>query len=121
LKTITKHIRDNLHKRINLVTQPKQKNNYENLHISEWSNKFEKLMRNRLIMGAIRYGKLGEPGKPNYDRIESIIKRAKKFNETGNTEFLVDIANLALVEFVEGRHPKKHFKAIDDGEHVNIK
>lgn len=121
MKTITEQIRESLFNKIGFSETPKRKKNYENLHLSEWSDKFETLMRNRLIMGAIRYGKLGEPGKPNYDRIESIIKRSKKFKETGNTEFLVDIANLALVEFVAGKHPKKHFKAIDDGEHVNIK
>lgn len=78
-------------------------------------------MRDRLLMGAIRYGKLGAPGKPQYDCVGEIKRRAGKYEQTGNTEFLVDCANMALVEFVEGAHPQKHFKAIDDGEHARVK
>lgn len=32
----------------------------EELRESEWSEEFEKFMRNRLIMGAIRYGRLSD-------------------------------------------------------------
>ena len=95
--------------------------NLKDLQKSEWNNKFETLMRNRLVFGAIRYGKIGESGKPKYSRIESIIKRLKNYNKTGNMEFLVDCANLCLLEFVENNHPTKHFSSIDDGEHVNTK
>jgi len=69
-------------------------------------------------MGAIRYGLLGEKNKPQYDRVSEIQKRLKKYRDTGNLEFLVDIANLALCEFVEGKHPNRHFKSSDDKEHV---
>ena len=95
--------------------------NYKDLVKSEWSLEFEKYMRNRLIVGAYRYGKLQEEGKPEYDRISSAIRRLKRYRESGNTEYLVDIANLCLLEFVEGKHPKKHFKTVDDGEHVMVK
>jgi hypothetical protein len=91
------------------------------LRESEWSKEFEYLMRNRLIQGVPRYGKLGDKNKPQYDRIESIVYRLKQYVETGNLEYLVDVANLCLVEFVEGRHPKRHFRAIDDGDHVEEK
>ena len=95
--------------------------NLDNLKNSEWSVDFETLMRNRLIMGAIRYGRIGEINKPKYDRIGSMIKRLDKYKVTGNKEFLVDVANLCLLEFVECHHPKAHFSSIDDGEHVLIK
>lgn len=96
-------------------TKIDNKLDYTELIQSEWSNEFEQLMRNRLIMGAIRYGKINAKNKPKYDRIDSIVKRAIKYNETKNSEFLVDIANLCLLEFVEGDN---HFDSIDDGEHV---
>lgn len=83
-----------------------------------WSDEFEGLMRNRLIMGAFRYGPLKAQEKGVYDCIGSIVRRAAKYRATGNDELLVDIANLALVEYVKGAHPKKHFSSIDDGEHV---
>ena len=88
------------------------------LRATQWNDDFESMMRNRLVMGAIRYGLLGEKNKPQYDRVSEIQKRLKKYRDTGNLEFLVDIANLALCEFVEGKHPNRHFKSSDDKEHV---
>ena len=97
-----------------------QESSYEELKKTEWSEEFERLMRNRLIIGALRYGRLGATNKPQYDRINSMIKRLTKYQETGNKEFLVDVANICLLEFVECNHPNQHFHAIDDGEHTEI-
>lgn len=72
------------------------------------------LMRNRLGMGSMRYGLIFQPGKKNWDRTKGIEKRMKQYQETGNTECLIDIANLAILEFLEGQHPKKHFGALDE-------
>ena len=100
--------------------EPNNPISYEDLKKTEWSIDFEKLMRNRLIMGALRYGRIGAKNKPKYDRINSMIKRLMRYQETGNKEFLVDVANLCLLEFVECHHPKEHFISIDDGEHVKF-
>ena len=93
---------------------------YDDLERSEWSPDFERYMRNRLIMGALRYGLLHAPGKPKYDRIGSIIRRLETYQKDGNLEHLVDAANLCLMEFEEGDHPLKHFRAHDDGEHARV-
>lgn len=74
----------------------------ESLRRSEWSSEFETRMRNRLVMGALRYGRLNAPGKPQWDRIGNMIERLKYYRESGNTQALVDVANLALCEYVEG-------------------
>lgn len=96
----------------------------EELKKTEWSPEFEKLMRNRLIMGALRYGKMGHgkrpKGKPYYDRVKSIRKRLDFYEESGNLEWLVDIANLALLMFEERTHPNSHFESKDDGYHDEI-
>lgn len=88
--------------------------------ISEWVPEFYQLMRNRLIMGSFRYEtfeqKRAHPWK--YDTAAEAIKRVQKYIETGNTEHLVDAANMCLLEFEFGRHPNKHFSPVDDGEHV---
>lgn len=70
-------------------------------------------------MGYFRYGPMGK--KPGYDNIGSVKKRIELYEQTGNLEHLVDIANLAMVEFVEGQHPNRHFSASDDGIHVEKK
>lgn len=82
---------------------------------------FEKLIRNRLIMGAIRYGLLKEKGKKKYNRIDSIRQRLTLYEETGNAEHLVDCANLCLCEFEEPGHKNFHFESIDDGMHTKEK
>ncbi len=88
---------------------------------SQWSDKFEKLMRNRLAFGYFRYSPLKEQQKGLMDNVGSIKKRIKLFERTGNDELLVDIANICMVEFLNGDHPKKHFKSVDDGVHVERK
>ena len=88
---------------------------------TEWSTDFEKLMRNRLVMGAMRYGPMHSLNKPQYDRLKSIHKRIDQYEKTGNLEYLVDVANLALLEFEESGHPNKHFAAIDgEQDHVSV-
>jgi len=72
------------------------------LRETEWSADFERLMRNRLVMGAIRYGAIGAEGKPRYDRIGRAIKELDAFRKDHNTERLVDVANMMLLIFCEG-------------------
>ncbi|MFA6437286.1 MAG: hypothetical protein WC242_03920 [Candidatus Paceibacterota bacterium] len=73
-----------------------------------WSTDFERLMRIYLIIGGLRYGLLGAPGKPQYKRMKEIFRRIDRYRETGNTGLLVDIANSGLLEFVEGDHQLQH-------------
>lgn len=108
MKSITEHIRAHI---------LGDDFSYETLIRSEWSAVFEKLMRNRLIMGAFRYGKLNATDKKEWNRLDRILSDVQRYIETGNTEILVDIANHALLEFEEGSHPLKHFSASDDGDH----
>ena len=88
------------------------------LKVSEWSDPFERYMHHRLMMGAFRYGLLHDPNKKQFNRLKSIEVRLQSYRDTGNDEFLVDIANLCMLEFEEGVHPNKHFASIDDGEHA---
>lgn len=85
---------------------------------TEWSVDFEILMRNRLVVGAYRYGRMGKMGKPKYDRVSDMIRRLKEFQIDGNKEHLVDVANLSMMEFVETTHPLAHFKPLDGSKHT---
>jgi hypothetical protein len=104
-----------------LQTQPRSVLKLSELERSEWSTEFETLMRNRLLMGALRYGRLGREGKRKFNRVEDVIRRLMSYEETGNLEHLVDSANLLMAEFVEGDHPLRHWVSVDDGEHTSIK
>jgi hypothetical protein len=87
---------------------------------TEWSHEFERLCRNRLLTGACRYGRLGAKDKPQWNRITDATHRLQLYVQTGNLEWLVDVANMMMLEFVEGEHPNKHFDAGDDGYHTPI-
>ncbi len=112
-------LRERLLVRAGLSEPIRAKYTLADLERSEWSLAFERLMRNRLIMGALRYGRIHETGKRKYNRVESMARRLAKYHETGNKELLVDVANLCLLEFEECHHPNAHFHSVDNTtEHV---
>lgn len=90
------------------------------LQSTQWSSRFEKLQRNRLIVGAVRYSTFEEKKdqQHGYDLLGSARQRLDLYETTGNQEHLVDCANLCMIEFECPTHPAPHFTAIDDGIHV---
>jgi hypothetical protein len=38
------------------------------------------------------------------------------YKDTGNTEFLCDIANFAMIEYMQPQHPNAHYEVLDDGK-----
>ena len=112
-------LRKRLLDRAGLSTHLGPRHTLKELESSEWSNKFEQLMRNRLIMGALRYGKIHAAGKRPYNRIAGAVKRLNQYQSTGNLECLVDVANMMLLEFEEGKHPNRHWQDIH-GDHCCV-
>lgn len=89
---------------------------------NRWSELFEKLMRNRLFFGACRYeGYSSELIDSGYDRVQGIRDALRRYSETGNLEELVNVANLAMLEFEHPSHPNPHFNSHDDAHHVPSK
>jgi len=125
--TIFAHLRSRLLAKAGLGSPPKPrftKEQWKQLEQSEWSPTFERLMRNRLLMGALRYETFAEKRqlKTQYDLLGAIEHKLDLYRVTGNTECLVDIANYAMIEFECGSHPNKHFRALDDhNEHCKKK
>jgi len=76
-------------------------------------------MRNRMTFGGYRYGDIRDPNGKQWDNIGSLIDRAERYLQDGNQEHLVDIANLALIEFVRGCcHPNPNWDPQDDKHHT---
>jgi hypothetical protein len=88
------------------------------LRVTQWNRTFERLQRNRLVMGAFRYGDLIHQPTFGTTTIESAIQRAKLYLQTGNLEHLVDVANLAMVEFDQATRRGAVLQASDDGIHA---
>lgn len=114
-------LRNRLLARAGLLEVPKQKfvtlpELEAEIKRTTWDETFLKYMFNRLIMGRLRYGPKS-PNAPAYDYAKSIAGKIRLYMETGNTEYLVDIGNYAMLEFRFGAHPNKHFSATDDADH----
>lgn len=60
------------------------------------------LMKNRLLIGACRYGLLNDPDKPKWDRLERFNLELSLFYKDNNLEHLVDAMNMLLLEWAEG-------------------
>jgi len=81
-----------------------------NLLESEYSKRFDYLRKNRMLVSFEKYG----PVKENYETklisaIDNLQKRIELYKETGNTEYLADVANFAMIEFMYPQHKKAHF------------
>ena len=91
-------------------------NKIEKVLQTEYSEEFDKLRKNRMFVSYYKYG----PIKNNYgesliNAIDNLEIRLKKYRETGNTEFLIDIANFAMIEFMYPKHKNTHFNSEDHG------
>lgn len=81
--------------------------------VTEFDEKFIEYMRNRMIFSFHKYGPLADAYPAKVDAIASLEKRLAKYKETGNAEWLVDVCNFAMIEFMRPRHPNAHFEATD--------
>ena len=83
---------------------------------SEFSNKFAEGMYNRMATSFFKYGKVKEAYPHKVDAIECLKVRLDNYQKTGNTEWLMDVANFAMIEYMHPKHPKAHFIATDSDD-----
>jgi len=87
----------------------------------EYSERFDELRKNRMHMSFYKYGPAAVNYKKGYSKaIPSLENCLKKYNETANTEYLVDAANYAMLEFMYPQHEKAHFRATSSDESAGI-
>lgn len=92
----------------------------DELRETEWPieiRTFVELMRRRMLMGAFRYGRDADPRKCHYNLLAGMRKKFKAYEQTGNREHLIDLANYCHMEFRRPTHPLAHFRAEDDHCH----
>ena len=87
----------------------------------EYSDRFDDLRKNRVKVSYHKYGSAAENfGKGYVQAIPTLQRCIKKYEETGNTEYLLDAANYAMFEFMYPQHPNRHFRATDSSESAGI-
>ncbi len=82
----------------------------------EYSSEFDKLRMSRVEVSYFKYG----PARDNFgsgrvDAIGSLELCLEKFKKTGNTEYLLDVANYAMFRYMYPL-PGEYFKATDSNE-----
>lgn len=82
---------------------------------SENSREFHTGMVARMEQSYFKYGAVADAvGK--HDFIASLKVRLQRYEETGNTEWLMDVASYAMMEFMHPQHDAAHFRATDSDE-----
>lgn len=83
---------------------------------SEYSEEFDKLRKNRVEVSYYKYGSARKNfGEGRVDAIGSLELCLEKFKKTGNTEYLVDVANYAMFRFMYPM-PGEFFKTTDSSQ-----
>jgi hypothetical protein len=80
----------------------------------QYSEQFLQGMINRVAISWHKYG----PSRlnTNVDWVASALVRIQKYQETGNSEWLIDAANYCMIETLYPRHPNAHHRATDSHE-----
>lgn len=81
---------------------------------TEFSEEFVAGMRNRMVVSFYKYGCVADAFPSKVQAMASLQDRLRKYAETGNTEWLIDAANFAMIEFMHPAHPDAHFTGTDD-------
>jgi hypothetical protein len=94
----------------------------ERILSTEYSEKFDQLRKNRMVVSFYKYGKVADnygADKP-FSGDKSIDKYLAKFRETRNLEFLLDVANFCMIEFEHPSNADFYFKPTDTNESPGI-
>lgn len=88
----------------------------EEILVTEFDPAFVEKMKERMIISFYKYGPLAEGFPHKVNAVASLQDRLRKYAETKNTEFLVDAANFAMIEFMFPSLDGAHFRSTDSDE-----
>ena len=87
---------------------------------TDYSEEFDKKRKALIQQSYFKYGKASKNfATGNVDAIGSLEKCLVKFKETGNTEYLCDIANYAMFRFMFPQNGE-YFRHTDSDESAGI-
>lgn len=82
----------------------------------EYSAEFDKKRKDRVMVSFYKYGPARENfGGGRVDAVGSLELCLEKFKKTGNTEYLLDVANYAMFRYMYPL-PGEYFKSTDSSE-----
>lgn len=87
---------------------------YDEILATEYSEEFDKKSKNAMVMSYYKYGPVALNYPDNVDAIKTLEERLQLFKDTGNLEYLIDVKNQAMIEYMRPRHPNAHYKPKDN-------
>jgi hypothetical protein len=81
---------------------------------TEFSEQFVQGMRDRMVVSFYKYGAAADAYPEKVSAVASLSDRLRKYAETKNTEYLVDAANFAMIEFMHPSVEGAFFAGTDD-------
>lgn len=83
---------------------------------SDYSMVFDRIRQNMVVQSHYKYGRAGRNFTTgNVDAIGSLKKCLAKFEETGNTEYLADVANYAMFRYMYPQNGECYRATDSDG------
>jgi hypothetical protein len=79
----------------------------------QFSHQFIQGMLDRMALGFFKYGKHQDSVDAGVHFLESLDVRLDTYRESGNTEYLMDVANIAMIEFLHPQIPDAYFEPTD--------
>jgi len=80
----------------------------------EVSYEFLQGMADRMSVSFYKYGAVKDSN--GLDPIKNLEERLRLYKETGNTEWLMDVGNFAMIEFMKPQHKDAHYRPTDSKE-----
>lgn len=88
----------------------------EEILARDFPKEFISLMENRILISHHKYGWMSQTYPELAQAVKSIQARLDLYLKTGNTEWLVDVANFAMIEWKHPSLSSAHFRATDSAE-----
>jgi hypothetical protein len=87
----------------------------ESILKTEYSTEFDEIRKRRMVVSFYKYGPIStNAGQRLVDEVASLKDRLQLYIDTGNLEYLADVANFAMIEFMYPQHESPKFIAADD-------
>lgn len=86
----------------------------------QFNESFVHGMRLRMATSFYKYGRMRDAAGHGVDLVECLKQRMALYEETGNTEHLMDVANFAMIEFSAPSKEGAHYRATDSDESPGI-
>lgn len=86
----------------------------------DWSTEFITKMMKAILLSHEKYGWMSQTYPELAQAIKCIPDRIDAYNKTHNKDYLIDIANFAMIEYMHSMFSDAHFTPTDSDKSVGL-